>query len=240
MISPKENSTRCMERSPRPKGIPVKGAKVRTQSRAAFTASLARVNEAARRSCYADDIIIHCRTEDHAQIMLRIIELRLARCKLKLHPQKTKIVYCKDYKRLGNCKHESFDFLGYGFRPRSCKGRTLFLGFTPAVSKSAIKAIRATIRGWKLHLWSSTSLEEIAKKINPVVRGWLNYYGRYRKSALYPILRQIEHALFRWAMRKYKKLRGYWLKATHWLGRIARREPGLFVSWGFGPRPSAG
>jgi RNA-directed DNA polymerase len=189
---------------------------------------------------YADDIIVHCRTKAQAQIMLKTIELRLARCKLKLHPQKTKIVYCKDHKRTGNYKHESFDFLGYGFRPRLCKGRMHFLGFTPAVSKSAIRAMSATIKGWKLQLWSSSSLEDIAKRINPVIRGWLNYYGRYRKSALYPILRQIEHALVRWAMRKYKRLRGHWLKATHWLGRIARHEPGLIVSWGFGFRPSAG
>ncbi len=144
---------------------------------------------------YADDIIVHCRTESQAQVMLKAIELRLARCKLKLHPQKTKIVYCKDHKRPGSYKHESFDFLGYGFRPRSCKGRTHFVGFTPAVSKSAIKAMSATIRGWKLQLWSSSSLEDIAKRINPVIRGWLNYYGRYRKSALYPILRQIRACL---------------------------------------------
>jgi RNA-directed DNA polymerase len=189
---------------------------------------------------YADDIVVHCRSESQAQVMLRAIELRLARCKLKLHPQKTKIVYCKDAKRPGSYKHESFDFLGYGFRPRSCKGRTYFVGFTPAASKSAIKAMSATIRGWKLQLWSFSSLEDIAKRINPVIRGWLNYYGRYYRSALYPILRQIQNALVRWAMRKYKRLRGHWHKATHWLGRIARREPRLFASWGFGFRPSAG
>jgi RNA-directed DNA polymerase len=189
---------------------------------------------------YADDIIVHCRTESQAQGMLRAIKMRLARCKLKLHPQKTKIVYCKDAKRLGSYQQESFDFLGYGFRPRSCKGRTYFAGFTPAVSKSAIKAMSATIRGWKVQLWSSSSLEDIARQINPVISGWLNYYGRFYKSALYPILRQIEHALVRWAMRKYKRLRGHWLKATHWLGRIASREPRLFASWEFGFRPSAG
>ena len=189
---------------------------------------------------YADDIIVHCGTEGQAQGMLRAIEMRLERCKLKLHPEKTKIVYCKDYKRHGNYKHESFDFLGYCFRPRLCKGRSFFVGFTPAVSKSAIKAMGATIKGWKLQLWSSSSLEDIAKRINPVIRGWVNYYGRYRKSALYPIIRQVEHALVRWAMRKYKRFRRYWLKATHWLGRIARREPKLFVSWELGYRPSAG
>jgi len=169
---------------------------------------------------YADDIIVHCRTEAQAQVMLSVIERRLARCKLQLHPEKTKIVYCKDAKRPGNYEHESFDFLGYSFRPRSCKG--------------------PTIRGWKLQLWSSSSLEDIARQINPVIRGWLNYYGRYYRTAMYPILRQLQYALVRWAMRKYKRLRGHWLKATHWLGRIARREPRLIAAWQFGFRPSAG
>jgi RNA-directed DNA polymerase len=189
---------------------------------------------------YADDIIVHCRTEAQAQFMLKAIERRLARCMLQLHPEKTKIVYCKDGRRPKNYKDESFDFLGYCFRPRGCKGRSYFCGFTPAVSKSAIKAMSATIRGWKLHLWSSSSIEDIARRTNPVVRGWLNYYGRYYKSALSPLLYQLQNALVRWAMRKYKRLRGRWLKATHWLGRIARREPRLFSSWDFGFRPSTG
>ena len=189
---------------------------------------------------YADDIIVHCRTKAQARFMLKVIERRLARCKLQLHPEKTKIVYCKDSKRPGSYEHESFDFLGYSFRPRLCKGPSCFVGFTPAVSKSAIKAMSDRIRGWKLHLWSSSSLEDISKRINSVIRGWLNYYGRYYRSALYPILRQLQHALVRWAMRKYKRLRGHWLKATHWLGRFARREPRLFVSWEFGYRPPAG
>ena len=189
---------------------------------------------------YADDIIVHCRTEAQARVMLRVIERRLARCKLQLHPEKTRIVYCKDAKRPGSYQQESFDFLGYSFRPRRCKGRSYFVGFTPAVSKSAIKAMSATIRGWKLQLWSSSSLEDIARRINPVIRGWLNYYGRYYRSAMHPILRQLQYALVRWAMRKYKRLRGHWLKATHWLGRIVRREPKLFAFWEFGYRPSAG
>ena len=172
--------------------------------------------------------------------MLEVIRRRLARCKLQLHPQKTKIVYCKDDKRPGSYRHEGFEFLGYDFRPRLCKGRTNFVGFTPAVSKTAIKAMSAVIKSWKLQLWSSESLVDIAGRINPVVRGWLNYYGRFYRSALYPILRQIEHALVRWAKRKYRKLRGHWLRATHWLGRIASREPRLFASWEFGFRPSAG
>jgi len=183
---------------------------------------------------YADDIVVHCRSEAQAQFMLRAIKRRLARCKLQLHPDKTKIVYCKDDRRPGNYEHESFDFLGYSFRPRGCKGHDYFVGFTPAVSKSAIKAMSATIKGWKLQLWSSSSLEDIARRINPVVRGWLNYYGRFYKSAMRPILRQLQHALARWAMRKYKRLKGHWLRAIHWVNRIMRRDRKLFVSWEFG------
>ena len=189
---------------------------------------------------YADDIIVHCRSEAQARGMLKVIERRLARCKLQLHPEKTKIVYCKDAKRAGSYKHESFDFLGYGFRARLCKGRSCFVGFTPAVSKSAIKAMSARIRSWKLQLWSSSSIEDIGKKINPVIRGWLSYYGGYYRTALYPILRQLQYALVRWAMRKYKRLRGHWLRAIHWVGRIAHREPKVFAIWEFGFRPSAG
>jgi len=191
-------------------------------------------------SRYADDIIVHCRTKAQAKVILKAIERRLARCKLQLHPEKTKIVYCKDTKRPESYQHESFDFLGYTFRSRLCKGRSCFVGFTPAVSQSAIKAMSSTIRGWKLRLWSFASLEEVARQINPVIRGWLNYYGKFYRSALYPILRQIQNALVRWAMRKYKKLKGHWRRATHWLGRIARRDPRLFASWGFGFRPSVG
>jgi len=183
---------------------------------------------------YGDDIIVHCRSEAQALFMLRAIKRRLARCKLQLHPDKTKIVYCKDDRRPGNYDHESFDFLGYSFRPRGCKGRNYFVGFTPAVSKSAIKEMSDRIRGWKLQLWSSSSLEDIARRINPVVRGWPNYYGRYYKSAMRPIFRQLQHALARWAMRKYKRLKGHWLRAIHWVNRIMRRDRKLFVSWEFG------
>jgi len=183
---------------------------------------------------YGDDIIVHCRSEAQALFMLRAIKRRLARCKLQLHPDKTKIVYCKDDRRPGNYDHESFDFLGYSFRPCGCKGRNYFVGFTPAVSKSAIKEMSDRIRGWKLQLWSSSSLEDIARRINPVVRGWPNYYGRYYKSAMRPIFRQLQHALARWAMRKYKRLKGHWLRAIHWVNRIMRRDRKLFVSWEFG------
>ena len=189
---------------------------------------------------YADDIIVHCHTEIQAQQLLKAIEKRLTHWKLELHPEKTKIVYCKDARRPKRYDREQFKFLGYCFRPRLCKGYNCFVGFTPAVSKSARKSMSATIRGWRVRLWSSSSIDDIAKRLNPVIKGWLNYYGRYYKSALYPVMRQIEHAIVRWAMRKYKRLRGHFQKATHWLGRIAQREPNLFAHWAFGFRPPAG
>ena len=115
-----------------------------------------------------------------------------------------------------------------------------FIGFIPAVSDKAAKTMRRTMRSWRLHLRSDKALYDLSRIINPVLRGWINYYGSYYKSALYPILRQLNRALTRWAMRKFKKLRGHQRQATHWLGRIARRELNLFAHWGLGVRPAAG
>jgi RNA-directed DNA polymerase len=183
---------------------------------------------------YADDIIVHCKSERQARWIKRVIEKRLAECKLELHPEKTKIVYCKDDNRRGNHVNEKFDFLGYTFRPRLVKARhkdCFFVGFNPAVSNKAAKAMGNTIRSWRIHLRSGESIEDISRSINPVVRGWINYYGRYFSSALSPIFYRLNNALRKWAMRKYKKLRGRWRKAAQWLRRIARREPGLFAHW---------
>ena len=183
---------------------------------------------------YADDIIVHCKSERQAKWIKWVIEKRLAECKLELHPEKTKIVYCKDDNRRGNYVNEKFDFLGYTFRPRLVKARhkeCFFVGFNPAVSNKSAKAMGNTIRSWRIHLRSGRSIEDISRSINPVVRGWINYYGRYFSSALSPIWYQLNNALRKWARRKYKKLRGRWRKAAQWLRRIARREPGLFAHW---------
>ena len=180
---------------------------------------------------YADDILVHCKSEGQARWIKSAIEKRLQQCRLQLHPQKTKIVYCKDSSRRGNYSNEKFDFLGYTFRPRLSKSRKgeFFVNFSPAVGDEAAKSMRRAIRGWRIHRMSDKSIEDISRIFNPVLRGWLNYYGRFYKSALYPIFDQLNCALKRWAMRKYKKLRGRQRRARYWLGRIARREPNLFV-----------
>lgn len=182
---------------------------------------------------YADDAIVHCRTEAEAQEVRGAIAARLQECRLELHPEKTKVVYCKDDDRRGTYPNEKFDFLGYTFRPRRSKNRygKFFINFTPAVSDKAGKAIRAEIRRWKLHLRSDKAIEDLSRMFNPIVRGWLQYYGRYYRSALYPLMRQLDRSLARWAYRKYKKLRGHLRRATHWIARISRRDARLFAHW---------
>jgi RNA-directed DNA polymerase len=192
---------------------------------------------------YADDIIVHCRTQAEAEQLWSAIAGRLEECKLALHPEKTKIVYCKDGNRKENYPHEAFDFLGFTFRPRMSKSRygNYFVGFNPAVSNRAVKTMHQAVRTWRLHLRSDLSLNDLACRINPTIRGWINYYGSYRPSELCQAFKQLNHVLKRWAMRKYKKLRRHGRRAVHWLGRIASREPRLFAHWDLlSLRPAAG
>jgi group II intron reverse transcriptase/maturase len=191
---------------------------------------------------YCDDVVVHCRSERQARYVLRKIIERLARCKLEVNEAKTRIVYCKDSKRRGSHEHERFDFLGYTFRPRTCKGREgkVFVGFAPAISDRARKKIDEEIRHWKLQLLNRNTLNDIARRINVVVQGWVNYYGRHFPSALHPLLRRINFYLVRWAQRKYKRLKCHPKRAWRFLTGVARREPGLFAHWRRGARPLAG
>ena len=187
---------------------------------------------------YADDAIVHCKTEVEAQEVRAAIAARLEECRLELHPEKTKIVYCKDDDRRGTYPNEKFDFLGYTFRPRRSKNRKgkHFINFSPAVSDKAVRVIRAEIRSWSLPKRSDKSIEDLSRMFNPTVRGWLQYYGRYYRSALYPPMRKLDRALARWAYRKYKKLRGHLRRATHWIARMSRRDSRLFAHWQMGMR----
>jgi len=185
---------------------------------------------------FADDILAHCSSLKQAEKVLGEIRIRLKECGLELHPEKTKMVYCKDSDRKGSYEHESFDFLGYTFRPRLSKNKMgkSFVNFTPAVSQRAANRIRKEIRSWKIHLRSDKNIDDLARMFNAFVQGWVNYYGRYYKSAMYPFLRNIERYLIRWVMRKYKRFQGHKQRAKKWLGRVRKREPGLFVHWRLG------
>lgn len=183
---------------------------------------------------YADDVICHCRTWTQVRALRAALGARLAACKLQLHPQKTKIVYCKDANRRGSYPEQRFDFLGHTFRPRRSMNRAgkLFVSFSPAVSNKAAKAMRNRIRRWKLHRRNDLALSDLARWVQPVVRGWVRYYGRFNPSALHRALRTFDRLLVRWAQRKYRRLKGHRMRAWDWLNRLYNREPTLFPHWG--------
>jgi RNA-directed DNA polymerase len=184
---------------------------------------------------YADDAICHCRTLDQAQQLLASLTQRFAECHLELHPQKTRVVYCKDDDRRGQYPDHCFDFLGFTFRPRRSMNRwgKYFISFSPAVSNKAAKAMRSKIRNWGLHNKNRWSLEDIARLTNPVIQGWMNYFAVFYKSAMYPTLQHLNRYLVRWASRKYKKLYRHSRRAWHWLGIVAQLQPKLFAHWRF-------
>jgi RNA-directed DNA polymerase len=188
---------------------------------------------------YCDDIIVHARTEGHARWLRAEITERLAECGLQLNEHKTRVVYCKDEKRRGSYEHTSFDFLGYTFRPRLSRNRfgKHFLNFSPAVSSEAKTAMRREMRRWRLHLRPDKTLTDLARMLNIVLQGWINYYGRFYKSMLYPVFRHLNELLVRWAMRKYKRLRRHQTRARRFLADVARRQPNLFAHWRLGVRP---
>jgi RNA-directed DNA polymerase len=191
---------------------------------------------------FADDLLCHCDSENQARELKEMLERRFADCGLELHPTKTKIVYCKDDDRRGNYPNEKFDFLGYAFRPRRSKNRwgKFFVNFSPGASMTATKAIRERIRHWQLGCRVDRWIDDLARMFNPVIRGWLNYYGRYYKSALYPTLRYLDRCLARWAMAKYKRLRRHRRRATHWVHSVTLRDPALFAHWPMLHRARAG
>ena len=186
---------------------------------------------------YADDGLVHCRTEQEAEALTAELRARLAECHLELHPTKTKIVYCRDGKRKGTYPNVKFDFLGYCFRPRWIKksrDNSMFCGFNPAVSPSALKTMRSTIRDLNIRRQTQLSLADIARTLNPLVRGWIEYYGRYAPSALSPMLRYVNQTLVRWAMRKFKRFRAHKIRASRFLQKLVRERMSLFVHWRIG------
>jgi group II intron reverse transcriptase/maturase len=182
---------------------------------------------------YADDCIIHCLTEKQSLYIKDMINKRLKECKLELHPEKTKIVYCKDIRRKEKYKNIEFDFLGFTFKARKVKWKDgrIVSGFVPAISKSAGKKIKSDIRSWKVRFWTGNTLEGIAKELNSIIRGWINYYGMFHKSALKSIFFIFDKILVKWVMNKYKRYRGKWRKAYIWLRKIGIQNPVLFAHW---------
>jgi RNA-directed DNA polymerase len=182
---------------------------------------------------YADDAVVHCKTRRQAQEVLAGIAARMSEVGLRLHPDKTRVVYCKDGKRRGEHEHTSLTFLGYTFRARKARNSrdgSYFTRFLPAISDEALKAKGVDLRELRIHRRTDLTLDDLARWLNPIVAGWMNYYGRFYRSAMNPLLRRVSTYLRRWAGKKYRRLRSLKRFKRWWAGLI-ERQPGLFAQW---------
>lgn len=193
---------------------------------------------------YADDAIIHCSTQNVGIIVMKALEKRLNECGLQLHSGKSKLVYCKDSNRKGKYPNVTFDFLGYTFKPRMARNSQrgeIFTNWLPAVSNKAMKSMNEKMRSWEVLRKMTITIQEIAESINPVLRGWINYYGKFYKTKLRHYMHIVNLKLASWARRKYKKLRTSEMKAIRWLHQICVRKPHLFAHWSLlNAKPSVG
>jgi RNA-directed DNA polymerase len=189
----------------------------------------------------ADDGVLHCQSEEQAQRVLRDLGERLRQCGLELHPEKTRIVYCQDVNRTAQYPTVKFTILGYTFQPRKAvdKYGRVYVNFSPAVSRDAMKAMRQRVRGWHLQLKCDKELSDLSSIFGPVLRGWANYYGRFYPTALKPLWQHVNSYLVRWMQRKYKRLARGVIRAARALGRLAEQAPRSFVHWERGFAPAA-
>jgi RNA-directed DNA polymerase len=185
---------------------------------------------------YADDAVVHCRTEEEATEVTQAIASRLAECGLTMHPDKSKIVYCKDSNRKQRHAIVSFTFLGFTFRPRKAMSRQgrLFTSFLPGVSADALERMRATVKRWRLPQQTPGTLAALAEQCNPTTRGWWNYYGAFYPTALQGLRRYLDRKLERWARRKYKTLRRHERRSAEWLCNVKDKRPTMFEHWRWG------
>ena len=198
----------------------------------AFDAYMVRRFPDVRFERYVDDLVVHARSERQAQMLRQAIGQRFAQVGLKMHPDKTVIAYCRDSRRNRSAERITFDFLGFTFAPRAAldKKGQMFTSFLPAVSGAALKRMGRELRSWRLHHATTRTLEDLAQWVNPIVRGWMNYYGRFYRSELYPLLMRINTYLVRWAGRKFKRLRGFH-RAYTWWWKVVPANQGLFAHW---------
>ncbi len=186
---------------------------------------------------YADDAIVHCKSKSQADYVLRNLNKRMTACGLELHPEKTKLVYCRDYRRQGKHETVKFDFLGYSFQPRSAKSKTtgnMFLGYDCAISISSRKRIADKMEELDIVHLTHKSIVGVAQYLEPFIRGWVNYYGKFRIYELNPIFQLLRKRLVRWARQRYKRYKTSLNRAYQWLERIREQFPNLFYHWRLG------
>jgi RNA-directed DNA polymerase len=188
---------------------------------------------------YADDGLLHCKSQQQARFVMRRLTKRLLECGLEIHPEKSRIIYCKDKNRKEAYEDITFEFLGYAFRPRRCvnKKGEVHPNFLPAISNASKKAINKEMRSWHIQLKNSKSIIDLSKMFNPILTGWSVYYGRYYSSALNVIWRNFNQYLVQWVRRKYKRFSWHKRQAKEYINRMARANPHLFVHWKLGVFP---
>ena len=217
-----------------PQGSPVSPLLANIYLHYVFDMWMARTYPGVLFERFSDDVVVHCTSEEQAHAVLADIRGRLAECGLDLNETKTKIVYCADSGRTDPWDGPTgFDFLGYTFRTRTVvrKDGTPFVGYTPAISNTNAKRLRRQIRRWRLHRRTTGTLQDLAARINPLIRGWINYYGAFTPSRLYPTFRALDAYLARWLQRKYKRFEHRWRRSLRFLAALRRREPELFAHW---------
>jgi RNA-directed DNA polymerase len=202
----------------------------------AFDAWMARQFPGVQFERYVDDAVVHCVSGRQARTVLAAIAARMEQVGLRLHPDKTRVVYCQDGRRRASYEHTEFTYLGFTFRQRGMRSKDgrQFSSFNPAISKQALKKISAEVRSWRLQNRTSDDLVDVAKDINPIVRGWMQYYGAFYRSAIYPLLSRINAYLVRWIRKKYKRLRAKKKACRCWRG-IVKRFPRMFAHWAWIP-----
>ena len=198
----------------------------------AFDAWMARNFPGVPFERFADDAVVHCVSKRQARQVLAALQNRMVEVGLRLHPDKTRVVYCQDDNRRGSAEHTSFTFLGYTFRARGARNRNgvVFTSFLPAVSKDALTKMGQVVRRWRLHRRTDLNFADLARMINPIVRGWMNYYGAFYPSALSTLLARINTYLMRWVRKKYKRLRPARKARARW-AYVTTTYPRYFAHW---------
>ena len=215
-----------------PQGSPVSPVLANLFMHYAFDEWMAREFPAMRFERFVDDAVVHCVSERQARQVLAALQDRMAEVGLRLHPDKTRIVYCRDERRRGSHEHTSFTFLGFTFRQRGVRAKDgrMFAGFLPAISRDALTKIGRQLRSMRLHHCTGLSFHDLARWVNPIVRGWMLYYGKFYQSALYPLLIRVNAYLMRWVRTKYRRFKRRWAFQRRWQW-VTETYPRLFAHW---------
>lgn len=191
---------------------------------------------------YADDIVLHAKSKKQALFVLSRIKERMQQCKLNLHPAKTKIVFCPSTRRkTPQGEAQQFDFLGFTFRPRKVVTRSgkISFGFLPGISVKSTKRIVEHLRSLKINAWSNRSLTHLSKALGPMIRGWLQYYGKVSRYGMTTLFYRVNARIIKWAYRKFrrfKKIKSLYA-AKKWIQSIAKSYKYLFPHWQIGYLP---